>query len=66
MKRIFYLITVFSFLFFSCIIDTSDPVPKPTPTPDNPSENTKTEMGTVFFENKSNFDVKIYAYLNPY
>lgn len=60
MKRIFFLIAIFSFLFSSCIFVNDNSGQEP----DNPPADENTAL--VTFENKSKFDVNIYLGSNPY
>ena len=60
MKRIFFLVAIFSFLFSSCIFVNDNSGQEP----DNPPVNENTAL--VTFENKSKFDVNIYLGSNPY
>ena len=60
MKRIFFIIAIFSFLFSSCIFVNDNPGQEP----DNPPVDENTAL--VTFENKSKFDVNIYLGANPY
>lgn len=60
MKRIFFLVAIFSFLFSSCIFINDNSRQEP----DNPPVDENTAL--VTFENKSKFDVNIYLGSNPY
>lgn len=60
MKRIFFLVAIFSFLFSSCIFVNDNSGQEP----DNPPVDENTAL--VTFENKSKFDVNIYLGSNPY
>lgn len=67
MKKKFVFIAALSFLFFSCVVE-------PEKTPENNDENNNTkpnpgdknELGTITFENLSDYDVNVYFGVNPY